>query len=193
VALAIAGAATVVVLSRDERGQHGAVGITPKPATSATASTTTTAPLITYQVKRGDTLTSIAKRFGVPISAIVAINHLSDPDRLAEGQSLLIPPVPPVQLVISPPNGTAGQAFDLKLTGAKQDETVTFEIDYPGGKFTGPPHTVSADGTVTASYQTSFTQPPGAYTVIAHGNQGSTAQATFRVDATPTAPTISSP
>jgi LysM repeat protein len=81
-------------------------------------STTTTSPPFTYQVKRGDTLAAIAKRFRMPITTIVALNHLSDPDRLTEGQPLLIPPVPPVQLTVTPAEAQAGAAFAIKLTGA---------------------------------------------------------------------------
>ena len=153
--------------------------VAPTAAPSTAGATTTT--LVTYQVQRGDTLTSIAKHFGVPAAGIVTTNHLSDPDRLSIGQTLLIPPVPPVQLTVTPTGGPAGQDFRLELTGAKGGETVTFEIDSPAGKYTGPPHAVSGDGSVTATYQTSFTNTPGSYTVIAKGNQGTTAQATFAV------------
>ncbi len=155
-------------------------------ATPSTAATTTTAPPVNYQVKRGDTITSIARQFHVPIAVIVAANHLADPDHLVEGQSLVIPPVPPVQLAITPPEAQAGVTFELKVTGAQPSETVTFEIDTPDTKYTGPPHAASADGVVTTKYRTTVDNPPGVYNVVANGNQGTTARASFRVDSAST-------
>jgi len=157
------------------------------------APTTATVPPITYTMKRGDNLTVLARRFGVSIAAIVAINHLANPDHLAEGQRLVIPPVPPIRFVIAPPAAQGGDEFQLKLTGAKPSETITFEIDAPGRKYTGPPHTASADGVVTAIYHSSASDTAGAYAVIAKGNQGTTAHASFRVDRASTTQTAPIP
>lgn len=44
-----------------------------------------------YRVQPGDTLTSIAKRFGTTVAAIVAANHIPDPNRIYPGQWLDIP------------------------------------------------------------------------------------------------------
>lgn len=44
-----------------------------------------------YQVLPGDTLSGLAQRFEVPIAAIRALNGLTDPDQLSEGQRLWIP------------------------------------------------------------------------------------------------------
>jgi LysM repeat protein len=171
--------------------QQSGVPKTTNPPT--TAATTTTAPPTTYQVMRGDTLTAIAKRFGVPIAAIVAANPGVDPDHLVEGQILHIPPVTPVRLVITPPAGQAGESFELKLTGAQPSETVTFEIDSPDKTYTGPPHKTGADGAVTATYQSSVTDPAGTYNVVAKGDQGTNAQGSFRVNPASTNPTATSP
>lgn len=46
--------------------------------------------MLIYTVKRGDTLGEIARRYGVPANRIAADNLLSNPDRLTEGQNLLI-------------------------------------------------------------------------------------------------------
>ena len=116
----------------------------------------------------------------------MAANHLADPNHLVEGQSLDIPPVPPVELTITPTEAQVGANFELKLTGTQPSETVTFEIDTPDSRYTGPPHTASADGVVTTTYQTAFGNTAGVYNVVANGNQGSTAQASFRVDSAST-------
>jgi len=46
----------------------------------------------TYTVQSGDTLFSIARRFGVTIQAIVQANNLANPNALSVGQELVIPP-----------------------------------------------------------------------------------------------------
>jgi membrane-bound lytic murein transglycosylase D len=56
------------------------------------ASGTAAAPATaTYKVKKGDTLSSIARRFRVKPSALIAANSLSDRDEIRAGQVLRIP------------------------------------------------------------------------------------------------------
>jgi membrane-bound lytic murein transglycosylase D len=43
-----------------------------------------------YVVKKGDTLTSIAERFNVPLSALIIWNRLDPKARLQPGDQLLI-------------------------------------------------------------------------------------------------------
>jgi LysM repeat protein len=176
----------VVAVRRSGRTRRasGTVSSAVSTSTTATATTTTTAPLIVYRVKRGDSLTKIANRFHVPISAIISRNHIANPNRLSQGQTLVIPPAPPLRLTITPPHGQPGQAFQLKLTGAVPSETIKFEIDSGTRRYTGGPHTASADGAVTATYQTDLAAPPGIYHVTATGNLGTTVQASFVVDRT---------
>ncbi|MCX2726388.1 LysM peptidoglycan-binding domain-containing protein [Thermomicrobium sp. 4228-Ro] len=52
-----------------------------------------------YVVQPGDTLTAIANRFGVAVSALAEANNLTDPDRLLVGQVLVIPPSAPVAAI----------------------------------------------------------------------------------------------
>ena len=44
----------------------------------------------TYEVQRGDTLTAIARRFGTTVSRLAGINHLSNPDVIHPGQTLIL-------------------------------------------------------------------------------------------------------
>lgn len=166
--------------SHDTR-QAGSPHRTKAPTTTTRRPTTTTTPLIAYQVKRGDTLTTISRRFHVSVAAIIFVNRVAQPDRLTEGQVLRIPPMPPLMLTVTPPAGPQGRGFQLILTGAKPAETVRFEIDSPAGKFIGRPHTTSVDGSVKATYQVSAVDAIGVYRVIASGNRGTRAQASFRV------------
>lgn len=151
------------------------------PATTAPAPTTTTTPSTSYQVKRGDTLTSIAKFFGVSTATIAAANQLGSGDRLTEGQVLQIPPSPPAGLSVTPPDGIAGMVFTFTVTGAKVGEAVTFQVVAPGGgTFTGSPHTAAQDGSVTASYRTDG-DAAGKYDVVATGDRGTSLRAAYRL------------
>lgn len=51
----------------------------------------TVAPIQTYRVQPGDTLYFIALRFGVPLSRIIQVNGLLNPNRIFVGQLLAIP------------------------------------------------------------------------------------------------------
>jgi LysM repeat protein len=185
-ALIVAAAiATFGVGGGDGHQTHAGSGSTvTKTVPPTTATPTTTAPTITYQVQRGDSLSTISRRFGVSIASIAAANQLADRDRLSEGQALLIPPSR-VALVIAPAATTAGRTVELQLTGVEpSSEVVIFEVESPTGTFTGPPHPVPSDGTVTASFTPAFDAPAGTYTVRAKGDQGTSAQATFVVQPT---------
>lgn len=48
-------------------------------------------PPLTHQVKKGETLTSIARQYGTTVSALLRVNPLPDPDRLQIGQELRLP------------------------------------------------------------------------------------------------------
>ncbi len=184
VAVAVGAVVALIQLGGNDGGDQADAR---SPSAAKTAPLTrapppTTGEPINYQVQRGDTLISIAEQFNVSTAAIVAANQLANPDRLTEGAILVIPPAPPVQLVITPLKTRVGESVELKLTGAKPSETVTFEISKPSGTFTGPPHAASADGTVMTTYTPALDDPEGTYTVIARGEQGTTAQASLQVD-----------
>ena len=74
---------------------------TPPTRTLVPATTTPTQPNLTpalptpmpviYVVQAGDTLSEIAKEFGVAVKALQEVNAISDPTRLQIGQELVIP------------------------------------------------------------------------------------------------------
>jgi LysM repeat protein len=157
------------------------------------ASTTTTAaaPMISYTVARGDTITAIAQRFGVQVAAIAFVNRLPNLDTLAVGQVLRIPPPPPLGFTVDPAHGPAGTSFLLHVTGLRPSDQVTFVITAPGqSPYTGPPHSPGPDGSVTATYQSWPNDPTGPYAVVAHASGGRSFAGGFRVD--PAAP-VSTP
>jgi LysM repeat protein len=173
-------AAVVLAACASETGSSQPTRTTAPPTTAAP--TTTAPPNMPYTVRRGDTLTSIAKFFGMSTARLVAANQMINPDRLTEGQVLQIPPPPPPQLAITPTDAPAGETFKFTVNGAKAEEAVTFQIDVPGGrKFAGQPHKASKDGNVSATYMTDSGNNAGAYNVTAIGDRGTSLRATFRV------------
>ncbi|HVM66559.1 MAG TPA: LysM peptidoglycan-binding domain-containing protein [Acidimicrobiales bacterium] len=161
-------------------------------AQSVLTTTSTTAPATTYVVVRGDTLTAIARRFGVTVGAIVAANHIASQDALSVGQVIHVPPVVPLGLTVSPGEGSAGTSFTLRLVGVAATDTVTFSVTQPGHHpYTGPQHSPAPDGTVSATYETYPTDPAGGYVVLARTSSGKGAFATFRVDPATTSPSVS--
>ena len=180
---ALAGAMSIALLvgCSDPFAQSSRSSSSAPPPPSSAPTTTAPQP-ITYQVERGDTMGAIARRFHVSVDTIVAANHLASANTLTPGQVLQIPPPPPLSLSVTPPSGPGGTGFEVKLQGAQPAEIVRFEIDAPSGKkFSGPPHTASPAGDVNATYQTNSEDPAGNYTVIATGDQGTSAITQFTV------------
>jgi len=180
--LAAGGVIVLAACGTASRDTTKATRPTASPTSTTAAPTTTTAPpSTTYQVKRGDTLTAIARFFGVSSASIAATNQLGGGDRLTEGQLLQIPPSPPAGLNVNPPDGIAGMVFTFTVTGAKAGEAITFQVVAPsGGTFTGSPHTATQDGSVTASYKTDG-DAAGKYDVVATGDRGTSLRASYRL------------
>jgi murein DD-endopeptidase MepM/ murein hydrolase activator NlpD len=75
-----------------------------------------------YTLRWGDTLTSVAKKFGVPIPTIASANGITDADRVLEGRQLAIPTSAPAQAVaaqpiaaVRAPGGTPGATHKVVL------------------------------------------------------------------------------
>lgn len=50
-----------------------------------------TPEMLPYYVQEGDTLSDIARRYGVSLDELIRVNNLQDPNRLSVGQQLWIP------------------------------------------------------------------------------------------------------
>lgn len=99
---AAAGVAGLIVLGALAAGGGGAPAVSPSPmpvptesarpgaSPSAEASPGAVGPR-RYRVREGDTLRTIAERFGVSVRQIRAINDLGDPPRLEPGMVILVP------------------------------------------------------------------------------------------------------
>jgi membrane-bound lytic murein transglycosylase D len=53
-----------------------------------------------YPVRSGDTLSTIARNYGIPLSSIIAANPNLDPDRIRIGQNIVIPLPPEAALAV---------------------------------------------------------------------------------------------
>lgn len=65
----------------------------PAPATAA-APAKASAPekaVEVYVVRKGDTLSSISRRTGVPVKALIEANSITDPRKISVGQKLILP------------------------------------------------------------------------------------------------------
>jgi LysM repeat protein len=83
--------------------------VTPTPTKTATPTKTPTlGPTTTYVVRLGDTLYSIAKRFGVSMQAIMQANGITNPNYIYVGQVLIIPN--PGTTPTPTPTGTPSQS-----------------------------------------------------------------------------------
>ncbi len=94
----------------------GAVGMVSGALQLGTAGSAAAA---TVTVQRGQTLTQIAKQVHSTIAALVAANHLADPNRVYAGQVLTVPVAggsPGVALASAQlPAGSAGTTFTVKV------------------------------------------------------------------------------
>ena len=66
-------------------------------------------------VQRGDTLTSLAARYGTTPWALAHVNQLSDSDHIQAGQTLSVPTAPPVAAVVPGAGAAAGRTVTVAL------------------------------------------------------------------------------
>jgi lipoprotein NlpD len=94
----VGASALLVACASDPATRTRETGLPPLPSyipTTPAPAATTTLPAF-YDVQRGDTLDAISKKLGVAVAALVAANHLPNPDAIQAGQRLIVPRPPPV-------------------------------------------------------------------------------------------------
>lgn len=84
----------------DLASRGGPRPVEPSPQPTPQPTPTTRREVVTYQVVEGDTVSSLAQRFGVSAQTIVKANDLQDPERLSVGQALVILPISGVRHVV---------------------------------------------------------------------------------------------
>ncbi len=119
-------------------GQPSAPPTTGSPGSSAS---------LVYVVQAGDTLFSIASRFGVKLADVALANSIQDANYIYVGQRLLIPaavpsaseikyPAPFAAVALSPTPVTQGQTLVVRVT-LSQPSTLTGQFDGRPLYFTG--------------------------------------------------------
>lgn len=73
------------------------------------APTTTTIPPV-YVVQKGDSLFSIAKKFGISFATLAAFNNITNPDKIQAGQKLKLPKAGDVVVTVPPTTVTPSPA-----------------------------------------------------------------------------------
>ncbi|WP_052207781.1 LysM peptidoglycan-binding domain-containing protein [Croceibacterium mercuriale] len=66
------------------------------------------APPPTYTIRRGDTLSAIAARFGTDVATLARSNGIADPDRIMPGQTLRLPQADGRSIHVVQPGDTLG-------------------------------------------------------------------------------------
>lgn len=67
-----------------------------------------------YRVRSGDSLGSIASRHGTSVAAIVAANHIRDPNVIAAGMRLIIPSGAAGSVAVSRPSEASGGTYTVR-------------------------------------------------------------------------------
>jgi murein DD-endopeptidase MepM/ murein hydrolase activator NlpD len=106
----------------------------PAPSSQTEPSVTTSSQV--YIVQAGDTLSAIARRFGVTVESLVQANDLSDPDYLRVGQQLIVPaaapstsyPAPFVGISLAPLPAIQGQTLVVRVE-LEEPATLSGEFD----------------------------------------------------------------
>lgn len=161
---------------------------------------------VRHTVASGDTLASIAKKYGSDASEIASYNGLSSVDELVKGATVIIPggelAAAPAKKTAKAPASkikTGGSMGSIKATGNTADGSLSgsFANPVPGGRLSqgihgwngvdiaapsGTPIYAAAAGTVIVSRVGGWNGGYGNYVVIEHGNGVQTLYAHMSAD-----------
>jgi LysM repeat protein len=89
----------------NNNGSDGNILVGSGAQVTGTIQATPTVEMLSYQVKKGDTLGALAAQFNVSVADIMTVNGLTNPDSLYEGHVIFIPtaPLPTVTSTSIPP------------------------------------------------------------------------------------------
>lgn len=148
----------------------GLLAIGPTLATPATATDRSVV------VQPGDTLTAIARRFGVSVERLVALNHLANANRIYEGQrlQLVAPPASPTAVAppAAPASASAGAAVHIvrpgeHLTGIARQHGTSVAVLAAANRLANPSYIRVGQRLVIPSAAASVVQPAPAAPVMA--------------------------
>lgn len=161
---------TVIMVVPTRPHSTATVAVVPSPTTAPP--TDTPAPTI-YTVKPGDSLSMIARQYGVGLQELIAANDIDDPNTLLIGIELLIPR--PAVPEVGPSPTTAGGLADATATPSPVPPTATL-TSTPTDTAT-PTQTPTATPTDTPT-ATSTATPTGTSTATATATASATSTAT---------------
>lgn len=105
----------------------------PSPSPTDPGSEPTLPPGQTYVVQLGDTLYSVAQRFGTTVDAIAAANGIDDPTQINAGDVLVIPgggpATQPTEPPVTAPPATGGAPATVLRIGNQSRNAVAFTFD----------------------------------------------------------------
>lgn len=141
-----------------------------------------------YTVQPGDTLFSIARRYGTTPAQLAEINGITDPSKITAGQVLRLPAdapafqrVPlmaPLEFIELPRDVVQGRAFLVKVAGAVEDASLQLRfLNTRHSMFLSP-----AEGIYQAILAVPALQPAGAYVLVV-AYQGREERVNLRVSA----------
>jgi len=123
-----------------------AAPVSPTPSEATATPAPTVYPASTYEVQAGDTVYSIARRFGTTVEGIVAANDLTDAAEIYVGQVLVIP------AGLGPTSTPTSGSAQVVRKGDTDSKTVllTFDAGADAGFTAQILDTLKANGIVTA-------------------------------------------
>ena len=86
---------------------------------------------VTVRIPKGFSLSRIAAAYGVPIKTIIRANKLTNPDRIREGQKLLIPGAKRIIELVPPPPCLKDPITFYRV---RTDDTLELSVSYCNGK-----------------------------------------------------------
>jgi LysM repeat protein len=122
------------------------VGIVTTTSTTQPPTTTSLPGSQTYTVDAGDTLTKIANRYGTTVATLLALNRLADPNNIAVGQRIVVPP--PVSTTTTAPADGPGTSV-ATTTPADTATTGGDDGEEDGPAAGGPSETVVTESTAS--------------------------------------------
>lgn len=156
--------------------QQAASAGSAKPVAAAAPAAASVPQTRKYQVQTGDTLNSIAQKFGVDVSTILSSNGISNPDTIHPGSELTILPVKGVQYTVQPNETLADIAWryqvDLGLL-LDYNNLSNPDVLHPGQKLVLPGGQLRADTSKApvfhiAAPQATAAEAPKPAAVVAH-------------------------
>jgi lysostaphin len=147
---------------RVENAPNSAINLPQKSELASVAEPTAVFPATVpeYQVKKGDTLSTIARSHGITLAELVNVNHLTDPNRLQIDQQLIIPAASTLvprqvaqseDLQESPESAASVTIGGLKHAGKRSVVAVVPSTDFNQNDSVSVPHLQKTDGQASAT------------------------------------------